>query len=229
MEMLHQRFENTMVRIGFAGAQLPTAVFYHVPVGIRFEVGGGEDVYLPERMGWNPVYVDNAFHRAKTLLGALPCRPDLLRIDSYPQEADNITLPVLARLGLPAPDESVQGRYFDGEESCRQEHLYWDLTRGRVQTDSLLCEIIKGDLGGLSCLTSNVYFLSTEASVLYHLYDDRGADVAAADRELLRPLYQTYGDWILAHNRVAIDRLFALNRKMSKKPGKPLDNCLPRW
>lgn len=209
MGQLHQSFENTAAKIGLTHTMFPTAVFHSAPIGIRFEIGGSEDVYLPNHRGMNPIYVDHAFHRAKTLFDNLPCPPDLLRIDSYPGEKDEITPQILSQIGLPAPDESIQGRRVDEDGCCLQEHLYWDLTKGRCQTDKLLLELIKSDIGGLSCLCSNVYLLSTQCSVLYHLYDDRGADIVASDKRLLLPLYRNCNSWILPFNKDRIDQLFA--------------------
>lgn len=209
MATLHEHFENTMTKIGFIRTELPTAVFYSTPIGIRFEIGGKERVYLPDNKGMNPSYVENALCRAKALFHDLPCCPNLLRIDHYPEEADRITLQTLAQVGLPVPNESIQEKRIDKNTCFLQEHLYWDLTKGNYQIDKLLLEIIKGDIGGFSFLCSNVYLLNTESAVLYHLYDDRGADIAAFDKHVLLPLYKKYNNWILQHDKVKIDRLFA--------------------
>ncbi|WP_118244835.1 DUF3885 domain-containing protein [Clostridium sp. AM58-1XD] len=209
MGKLHKYFENAIRTIGFVNTKLPTAVFYSTPIGIRFEIGGKEEVYLPDDQGMNPVYVKNAFCRAKTLFHDLPCRPNLLRIDNNPEEAGGITLQTLSHVGLPAPDESILERHIDEGACFLQEHLYWDLTKSSCQINRLLFEIIKGDIGGFSCLCSNVYLLNTENFVLYHLYDDRGADIVAYDKHLLLPLYQKYKDWILPYDKARIDQLFA--------------------
>lgn len=120
---------------------------------------------MPDDKGMNPVYVENAFCRAKTLLHDLPCRPNLLRIDNYPEEADKITLQTLLQVGLPAPDESIQEKRMDEGTCFLQEHLYWDLTKGNCQIDKLLLEIIKGDIGGFSCRCSNVHFHAAHGKI----------------------------------------------------------------
>lgn len=209
MAGLHECFEKTIEHIGFADKNMPTAVFYNAPVGIRFEIGGNEDVYLPHDKGVNPIYAKHAFHRAKTLFDCLPCRPNLLRIDIYPEDPNCITLQTLPKIGLSVPDEFVKEKLFDEDSWYIQEHLYWDLTRRNCQIDKLLMEIIKGDIGGFACLCSNVYFVNTECNLLYHLYDDRGTDIVAKDKKILFPLYQKYNDWILQHDRAAITRLFS--------------------
>lgn len=208
MGNLHKCFESTLAEVGFVNAELPTAVFYRCPVGLRFEIGGKEDVYLPGDKGINPAYVQNAFYRAKTLFYDLPCQPELLRIDSYPEETDGMTDQMLKCLGLPVPDECVMEKRKDEEGSFLQEHLYWNLTEAKCHIDQLLLEIIKGDIGGFSCLTSSVYFLSTECPILYHLYDDRGTDIVTNDKKLLMQLYRKYNDWILPYDKDRIRKIF---------------------
>lgn len=209
MGKLHECFENTITKIGFTHAELPGAFFNSASIGIRFEIGGKENVYLPDDKGLNLIYVKNAFYRAKTLFDGLPCRPVLLRIDNYLEEADRITLQTLSQVGLPAPDETIKEKRIDEGACFFQEHLYWDLAKNNCQIDKLLLEIIKGDIGGFSCLCSNVYFLNAKCAILYHLYDDRGVDIVANDKYSLLPLYQKYNEWILQYDKAKIDQLFA--------------------
>lgn len=58
-------------------------------------------------------------------------------------------------------------------------------------------------------MSSNVYFINVRDNLLFHLYDDRGADVVSMDKEILRPLYIKCNNFILDHDREDIDRVFA--------------------
>ena len=42
--MLAKRFEDILHKLGMAGLEHP--LFYHAPVGIRFEIGGGGTISL---------------------------------------------------------------------------------------------------------------------------------------------------------------------------------------
>ena len=53
-----------------------------------------------------------------------------------------------------------------------------------------------------------IYFVNVTRKIIYHLYDDRGCDVIASNKENLRSLYLTYNDWILDYDRNQIDQLF---------------------
>ncbi len=208
MGTLHRCFENTITKIGFENSKFPVAVFYSTPIGIRFEIGGQEKVYLPGSQEMNPAYIRKAFQRAVTLFCDLPCQPNILRIDSYPEEENKITPQILSQLDLPVPDESTIEKQIEDGDIFLQEHLYWDLAKRKYQIDKLLLEIIKGEIGGFSNLSSNVYIISTERPLLYHLYDDRGADIVANDKKLLLPLYKQHKDWILQYDKARITQQF---------------------
>lgn len=55
----------------------------------------------------------------------------------------------------------------------------------------------------------DIYFLNASRKMVFHLYDDRGYDVIAAQKEDLEPLYRRLNEWILDDDRGRIDRLFA--------------------
>ena len=85
--MLAKRFEDILHKLGLAGLEHP--LFYHAPVGIRFEIGGEEQIYLDRsaaKLRTNPAYVQGALNRAAAIYRGLPAVPDLLRIDGYPDE-----------------------------------------------------------------------------------------------------------------------------------------------
>lgn len=58
-------------------------------------------------------------------------------------------------------------------------------------------------------MVSSVYFVNTEEVYLYHIYDDRGADLVAERKETLWPIYHNFNQWILDCDRKEIDKLFA--------------------
>lgn len=53
-----------------------------------------------------------------------------------------------------------------------------------------------------------IYFVNVTRKLIYHLYDDRGCDVIASNKEDLRPLYVACNDWILDYDREQIDVIF---------------------
>lgn len=66
------------------------------------------------------------------------------------------------------------------------------------------CQILKGfPRNGM-----DIYFVNIKRKMIYHLYDDRGCDVIASNKENLRPLYENRNSWILDYDREKIDQLF---------------------
>lgn len=200
------------------GIKLRDAPGYNVPGGIRFEIGTGDSVYLDQtgeedRMV-NPSYVSQAFGRAEAIFKKLPYPPNLLRIDGHPDgnQVKEEILTVCRASGLPDPHEQVLEEVLleDGEASFLRIQMYWDLERIPAVSDRLMKEIIMADIGGYSGFASSVYFADTRHRVLFHLYDDRGADLAAADKELIRPLYEKFQSWILDYDREKIEKEFEI-------------------
>jgi hypothetical protein len=83
------------------------------------------------------------------------------------------------------------------------------LIKCSLNLQNLFKEIILADIGGkFPGLTSAIYLFDTNRHIIFHLYDDRGLDVAAIDRETLLLLYQKYNSWILDYDRPKIEKLF---------------------
>jgi hypothetical protein len=212
--MLAEQFDDLLIKIGNQAPEHP--VFYKSPVAIRFEIGCGtpySNAPGADGTAVNPEYVGAALRRAKAIYEALPQTPDLLRIDTYPNEnasecGNESDLNAFLSAG-PFPFEQRSILISDGGEQYEVLQLYWNLYGADYSPDPLLGEIIKADLGGISALASSVYFANTKETYLYHVYDDRGADLAAQRRETLRSIYENFNQWILEYDREKIDKLFA--------------------
>ena len=53
-----------------------------------------------------------------------------------------------------------------------------------------------------------VFFINTNKHVIYHLYDDRGADIVSNKVSTLEYIYKKYNKWILNYDRKLIDNIF---------------------
>lgn len=205
--MLSEKFTKTLIKIGMPILKAP--LFYNSPIGIRFLIGKEQPVYLDgassDDLIPNPKYISAALERAESIYNSLLHQPDILRIDT------DITLENLKQLQLPKPHEQTWEQIHYEDISFLQKQLFWNLSHFDFNPHFLLKEIIKADIGGaMKDLTSNVYFINTEDSILFHLYDDCGADLLASDKNTLRPFYETYNDWLLDYDRTKIDKLFAI-------------------
>ena len=53
-----------------------------------------------------------------------------------------------------------------------------------------------------------VYFVNIDKKLIFHMYDDRGLDIIAADKETIRPIYLKQHDWLLDYDRKQIEKQF---------------------
>ncbi len=104
MAVLNDLFKVSYDRIGIQ--QLPCAVCSSAPYGIRFQIGGDEDIYLGDHRKPNGAYIENAVDRAMKIYSRLPEVPDILRVDDCPD---------LSVSGLPAPAERVGDSVYIGK------------------------------------------------------------------------------------------------------------------
>lgn len=194
------------------------SISYDSTRGIRFEIGASEEsVYLKNRNSEdniaNPMYISKAFDRAKEIFMNLPQEPNVLRIDGYFEESilEEVVKDIckIAKMEFPHEQE-IKFFKWDEEDDylVSQVQLYWDLEKIDFNPDFLLEEIIKADIGGHRELASSVYFIDSYNSILFKMYDDRGADLVSKDKELIRPIYEKFNSWILDYDRERIDKIF---------------------
>lgn len=56
--------------------------------------------------------------------------------------------------------------------------------------------------------SKEIYFINLSKNIIFNMYDDRGLDVIAVDRELLKPIYIAYNDWLLDYDRQKMNEQF---------------------
>jgi hypothetical protein len=54
----------------------------------------------------------------------------------------------------------------------------------------------------------DIYFININKQLIFHMYDDRGLDIIAANIETLRPIYEKHNNWLLDYDREKIDKQF---------------------
>ncbi|WP_141499446.1 DUF3885 domain-containing protein [Bacillus toyonensis] len=54
----------------------------------------------------------------------------------------------------------------------------------------------------------DVFLINTSKDIVMFIYDDRGCEVIAKNKEIIRGLYEKYKEWIPVYERESIDSLF---------------------
>jgi hypothetical protein len=75
--------------------------------------------------------------------------------------------------------------------------------------------IANRERGGVPSIASGVYVVDPQSKIIMHMYDDRGLDVIANDEATLRPLYESFAEWVLDNQQHRVAFRFG-NR--SKEP-----------
>jgi hypothetical protein len=197
------------------GFNLESPFVYNNEIGIRFELG------LPYRAIHEADYFKTMLERSSELFHFLFSDSDnmvLIRktsivfppyeimnpgVNVYEYVDNALRDQVVLYEDVPAVDEDsdeVYGRRMSFGLVCPPQS---------IRTETILQGIgyadhpHKGDY-----ISDRIYFVHPKKKIIYHMYDDRGLDIVALDREALRPVYLKYHDWILDYDREWIDKIF---------------------
>ncbi|UCZ71601.1 DUF3885 domain-containing protein [Bacillus pumilus] len=209
---------NRFLKNHFPDLILTPSLFYQWPFGLRFEVADWS-------LGEESVVLEKAGDRAlKIVRYAFDPEDDILFVtDVYTQHEHELTKQKLL----------VYQKYVRQQVRNRLRHEL--LTYVRPELDepltlerfTLTCQlqdirlrpllqaicqedfyapnqIMNGKLG------YEIYLINLTKQMIFHLYDDRGCDLIAADAERLRPVYEGLQHWLLDYDRAQMDRLFAV-------------------
>ncbi|RAZ81361.1 DUF3885 domain-containing protein [Planococcus halotolerans] len=203
----------------FNGIELAPALFYVWEPGIRFEISNPKLSYT------EPGYLTQAFERATALFGAAFDEDDEIlfvtdlitwRNTSFIRKKPlNVykkyikQQQALYKLQL----KGIELSEFD-EGDITTHRFSYACRKKDIRYPQLLQAICYQDFGHPSKITNyqgsdaRIYLINVSQQLIYHLYDDRGCDIIAADKEGIRFLYEQYNDWILDYDREKIDAIF---------------------
>lgn len=211
--MLLERTILTLKKMGNERLQLP--IFYESPVSLRFETGDPTlDIFLEENhlnlrylksAQWRVSFLYEKIAPFDTLLWVLYRTPDL------DTDVDEIIEKFCRLAHLPAPAEVYRQEVMTAaEEPMTRILLFWDMEQTPPRITPLLEAIMSCDFKGLGFreLSSAVFFFDTTRHLLFHPYDDRGADVAAEKPEEIRFLYEDCQNWLLEYDLERMQQTF---------------------
>lgn len=135
------------------------------------------------------------FKIMKKIYENLPFDFDILRLDYLGTDKPDINkFKTIFKLG--DPDE------YDGISA------FWNIHHKKFNYKRLLKEICRADFGGYSELISSVYFLDSVKKVIFHPYDDRGADLIAVEPDIIKECYKKLDRFLLDYDREIMDKYF---------------------
>ena len=190
----------TFLKENFPNLKLEPPLFYNWPIGIRYEIG------MPNRTDLTS-YLQGCYKRAITLFDEINEIDDqiVMVIDVFNKKVGSRNiLPYLkdkknkrVRLEHVLMEELVVHRFsFVGTKN----EIYYKQLVKKICDKDFYSFMRKKDY--------IVYFINLDKKTIYYLYDDRGCDIIASDRNNLRHLYEKYNEWILDYDREEIDKIF---------------------
>ncbi|MBO5021195.1 MAG: DUF3885 domain-containing protein [Clostridia bacterium] len=207
---LLNRFYNTLNNFGMQDIEYP--IFYSAKIGIRFDIGDSSELEVySKKHTINPLYIEHCLNKTTQILGSLNPEPDILAILLYyvdENELEKDIKTVLSVANLQPPHEINKKEIIEDDDVCNTALLLWDLSTTNFSKENLLKEIIISDLGGEHLFTASVFWICSDNKIMFHLYDDRGADLVASEKSAIKDTYVKFNKWILDYDREKIEAVF---------------------
>ena len=207
--------------MGLEEIKLEQPLFYNNTFGLRFEIGPSSlDIWTDFDKGMlNKEYFDIAFERAVSLFDSVFSPNDDISIAyqtfSYRRnkiKKGNFVLKQVSdiknrNVKFTKHREIYSEDLYD-KRMCLRRLTVRELKVKDVNSRNILLALINGSKR-LPSLNGECFFINHTKDLVLLLYDDRGMDVVALKKDALQNLYQSHNEWILAHNREQIDRVFS--------------------
>lgn len=211
LEEIYNVLLEKLVVDGNSYARIMHPLFYTYPYALRFEIGLPE---LAEKRDWE-TYTSSAIERVRCLYHNFFELTDqvLVIIDRTP---DPEMKAAFSECTLRRLRSKLMSPFVDDLDDDDDVFFYRYLYGGTVMqipADLIFKKIVVGEVfgGRHPYYSSSVYFYNITKSLLFHLYDDRGADVVAFSRDTLIPYYNKNQDMLLDWDREEMARKLGLS------------------
>lgn len=99
--------------------------------------------------------------------------------------------------------------YQPGDKTDRWNQAIMLTETKLIDYKQILSGLINTDFGSRSPrISEEVFFVNINKRIIFNLYDDRGLDIIATNKETIRPIFEKHKEWILDYDREKIDKLF---------------------
>ncbi|MFD2746068.1 DUF3885 domain-containing protein [Paenibacillus yanchengensis] len=211
----NQHLDDFLLRI-FTGVHLKSPLFYNVPIGIRFELGGNI-VAFEER-------AEQVKERAITLFDAINQSDDniyfVLFMDSwnehpikaFEKDVFKVFVNYVKRIDLDKicmKEQEFRHKEADEIDDTVTIRYCAKVKVQDVDVNSLIGAIANRTLGLEPTVSGDIYLINETNRTIFHFYDDRGLDIVAENTKVLKKVYEQYNHWILDYDRERINEIFS--------------------
>ncbi len=203
--------------------QLEKPLFYNNAFGLRFEIGPSEEgVWTDYDKGkLNEKYFNAASDRAMSILDATFSLDDDVSI-AYQIFSDgrkkikkrNFILKqisdITSKRVIFTDHREIYSEDLDYKSECWRRVTVSGIKTRDVNSRNILMSLINTDFDTrLPSVYGECYFINHTKGMVLNLYDDRGMDVVALEKESLQSLYKSHNNWILDYDREEIDLILS--------------------
>lgn len=183
---------------------------------LRFELGGetfGNDAPVPrfvQAFGRATEVAQEVFASSRQMFGIVAAFPNSAE-DMFAPAGDGFE--ALAAAGFSREPISrwqapMWPDQIEEEDRLQCRWRAYDLTGDAVQRDVLLWCAISYEMTITPKAPVSSFLVDFDRNIVLHVYDDRGMDVTALDREVLMPTYRSRQSWLLMYDRERISEAF---------------------
>lgn len=77
-----------------------------------------------------------------------------------------------------------------------------------IRVENIIRGIANYDMGFTPSIVDRIYFINTDAGVVFYMYDDRGCLLFSDRKDVLEPLYTKFNNWLVDYDRKNLALLF---------------------
>ena len=81
-------------------------------------------------------------------------------------------------------------------------------TADRLNYNETFRAIANTDFSREPNIPGQVYLINVDKKIIFNMYDDRGLDIISTDKEVLKPLYAAFDNWLLDYDRDEMKKRF---------------------
>lgn len=217
---------NEYLHTYFPGVDLKPSLYHQWSIGLHFELGGNLSQFIEGSDDLNMEMFEYVYSQVESIFKDLFSQEDELflvtNMYKHKMHTGNQRIKVYHR-NLKNKDlkyriqQETMPYVFDEEDYTKEYYTSRYSLKCRVQNFNARRLIqatcnedfpLKPKLGGDYAHYPDVFFINMTKNVIFFVYDDRGCEVIASDKETIRPLYEKYGDWIPEYNQEEINERF---------------------
>ncbi|GAA5416954.1 hypothetical protein Pryu01_01993 [Paraliobacillus ryukyuensis] len=214
----------------FPGVQLEPSLYYQWDTSIHFALGEDISPWESGMARLNPRYFHLVYQQTNTLFDALFDKDDSIWLVTNNYKPKRAKRQTAKKMKVYQPHiktkhilQRLQQRTiaypFDEDDSADWETNQFVLQcrKQDIAYQGLIKAICNQDFprnkpavyNPYGSYAPDVFFINAAKHVIYYIYDDRGCEVIAKDKETIRPIYHKYKDWIDDYNRPEVDEHFS--------------------